>query len=131
MSMRITHVIFGFTTGGAELMLADIMAEQAEAGHEVSLVVINHHYEEALLRTAQMDSCCVAPRYQGHHLEGRLLLAAEARLRGTPYQHFVGTVHPDNAASLYTALHRGYRIAAANCLCYGDKLRHIVQKDVG
>ena len=44
MSMRITHVIFGFTTGGAELMLADIMAEQAEAGHEVSLVVINHHY---------------------------------------------------------------------------------------
>lgn len=51
MSMRITHVIFGFTTGGAELMLADIMAEQAEAGHEVSLVVINHHYEEALLRT--------------------------------------------------------------------------------
>ena len=86
--------------------------------------------EEALLHTAQMDSCCVAPRYQGHHLEGLLLLAAEARLRGTPYRHFVGTVHPDNAASLYTALHRGYRIAAANCLCYGDKLRHIVQKDV-
>ena len=86
--------------------------------------------EQELLRTAQMDSCCVTPRYQGNHLEGRLLLAAEARLRGTPYRHFVGTVHPDNAASLYTALHRGYRIARANCRCYGGKLRHIVQKDL-
>lgn len=85
---------------------------------------------EELLRTAQMDSCCVAPAYQGNHLEGRLLLAAEERLRGTRYRHFLGTVHPDNAASLYTVLHRGYRIAAANCLCYGDRLRHIVQKDV-
>lgn len=86
--------------------------------------------EQELLCTAQMDSCCVAPQFQGNHLEGRLLLAAEERLRGTPYRHFVGTVHPDNAASLYTALHRGYRIAAANCLCYGTMLRHIVQKDV-
>ena len=43
-------MIFGFTTGGAELMLADIMSEQAEAGHDVTLLVVNRHYEEALLR---------------------------------------------------------------------------------
>lgn len=43
-------MIFGFTTGGAELMLADIVAAQAEAGHDVTLLVVNRHYEEALLR---------------------------------------------------------------------------------
>ncbi len=47
--MNITHVSFGFTTGGAELMMADIMAEQAQAGHNVTLLVINRHYEQSLL----------------------------------------------------------------------------------
>lgn len=47
--MNITHVSFGFTTGGAELMMADIMAEQAQAGHNVTLLVINRHYEQPLL----------------------------------------------------------------------------------
>lgn len=47
--MNITHVSFGFTTGGAELMMADIMAEQARAGHNVTLIVINRHYEQPLL----------------------------------------------------------------------------------
>ena len=47
--MNITHVSFGFTTGGAELMMADIMAEQARAGHDVTLIVINRHYEQPLL----------------------------------------------------------------------------------
>lgn len=49
--MNITHVSFGFTTGGAELMMADIMAEQARAGHNVTLLVINRHYEQSLLDT--------------------------------------------------------------------------------
>lgn len=85
-----------------------------------------------LAATAQMDSCCVAPCYQGNSLEGKLLLSAEARLRrypGGPWRHALGTVHPDNAASLYSFLHRGYRIAAADQLCYGGKRRHILQKD--
>lgn len=47
--MNITHVSFGFTTGGAELMMADMMAEQARAGHNVTLIVINRHYEQPLL----------------------------------------------------------------------------------
>lgn len=49
LKMRITHMIFGFTTGGAELMLADIAAAQAEAGHEVTILVVNRHYEQELL----------------------------------------------------------------------------------
>ncbi len=67
--------------------------------------------EEELNTTAQMDSCCVAPPYQGNGLEGKLLLMAEDTLRGSRYRHLLATVHPDNAASLYTGLHRGYTIA--------------------
>lgn len=85
--------------------------------------------EEELNATAQMDSCCVAPEYQGNGLEGRLLLMAEETLRGTQYRHFLATVHPDNAASLYTGLHRGYSIAADHVICYGDKVRDILRKD--
>ena len=79
--------------------------------------------EEELNTTAQMDSCCVAPPYQGNGLEGKLLLMAEDTLRGSRYRHLLATVHPDNAASLYTGLHRGYTIAANHVICYGDKVR--------
>ena len=86
--------------------------------------------EQELLRTAQMDSCCVAPEHRHHSLEGRLLLAAEQRLRQEGWcRCALATVHPDNAASLYSFLHRGYHVAAAECLCYGGKRRHILQKD--
>ncbi len=47
--MRITHVMFGFTTGGAELMVSDIISEQAKAGHTLTLLVINNHYEQQLI----------------------------------------------------------------------------------
>lgn len=47
--MRVTHVMFGFNTGGAELMVADIMAEQAKAGHDITLLIINDNYEQHLL----------------------------------------------------------------------------------
>ena len=89
--------------------------------------------DQALRQTAQMDSCCVAPPYRVHSLEGRLMQLAEQRLLDwpdRPYRHCLGTVHPDNAASLYSFLHRGYRIAAADVLCYGGKRRHILQKDL-
>ena len=43
--------------------------------------------EEELNTTAQMDSCCVAPPYQGNGLEGKLLLMAEDTLRGSRYRH--------------------------------------------
>lgn len=86
--------------------------------------------EEELNATAQMDSCCVAPPYQGNGLEGKLLLMAEDILRGSRYCHLLATVHPDNAASLYTGLHRGYTIAADHVICYGDKVRDILRKDL-
>lgn len=86
--------------------------------------------EEELNTTAQMDSCCVAPPYQGNGLEGKLLMMAEDTLRGSRYRHLLATVHPDNAASLYTGLHRGYTIAANHVICYGDKVRDILYKEL-
>lgn len=86
--------------------------------------------EEELNTTAQMDSCCVAPPYQGNGLEGKLLLMAEDTLRGSRYRHLLATVHPDNAASLYTGLHRGYTIAANHVICYGDKVRDILYNEL-
>lgn len=87
--------------------------------------------DQALRQTAQMDSCCVVPGCRGHSLEGRLLLECEARLRSRPdgpWRRCLATVHPDNLASLYSFLHRGYSIAAENVLCYGGKRRHILAK---
>lgn len=121
------------------------LVAQAEADRELAAYftvklagtapdALGHHLglpPQALRRIAQMDSCCVAPAYRGHSLEGRLLLACEARLRqtaGRPWNRCLATVHPDNLASLYSFLNRGYEIAAANIRCYGGKRRHIVSK---
>lgn len=84
---------------------------------------------EELLMTAQMDSCCVAAKYRGNGLQGRLIDAVERRLAGMPYRHYLATIHPDNAASLQNSLRHGYTVAATT-LCYGDKLRNIMRKDV-
>lgn len=47
--MRITHIIFSFTTGGAETMLADIVGHQADDA-EVDIIIINKFYDEDLVR---------------------------------------------------------------------------------
>lgn len=46
--MNIVHVIFSLCTGGAELMLLDILKGQADNGNRVSLVVINDLVDEGL-----------------------------------------------------------------------------------
>ena len=47
--MKIVHVICSLNTGGAELMLLDIIREQSASGHSVGLVVTNRSYEQALV----------------------------------------------------------------------------------
>lgn len=46
--MNIAHVIFCLRTGGAELMLLDIVKAQADDGNRVSLVVINDLVDDGL-----------------------------------------------------------------------------------
>ena len=47
--MKICHLIFSFTTGGAETMLVDIVNEQVKVT-SVCLVIINNHINETLLQ---------------------------------------------------------------------------------
>lgn len=47
--MNIVHVICSIITGGAELLLIDLAKRQADLGHNVSIVVINDVYEQALI----------------------------------------------------------------------------------
>lgn len=66
--MRIVHTIFDFYPGGAELMLADIANEQALAGHDVHIVVLNNVYaEEALKRISPDVSVHLLNRPEGSH----------------------------------------------------------------
>ena len=52
--MKITHIIWSFTVGGAETMLIDIVNQQASDGNNVNLVILNRHYSKELLR--EIDS---------------------------------------------------------------------------
>jgi glycosyltransferase involved in cell wall biosynthesis len=46
--MKIVHLIFSFSTGGAETMLVDIINEQIKA-HQVTLIIINNLVNKALI----------------------------------------------------------------------------------
>lgn len=46
--MKIAHIFWSFTVGGAETMLVDIMNKQAEQ-NEVELIIINNNYNKKLL----------------------------------------------------------------------------------
>ena len=47
--MNIVHLICSFTTGGAELMLIDIINQQLKSGEDVSLVIINNQIDNRLI----------------------------------------------------------------------------------
>lgn len=83
--------------------------------------------EKNLALVAHMDSAAVDPEYRGHHLQHRLLKAAEELLQELPYEYYLCTIHPDNQASLQTMLRAGYVIIATREK-YQGKLRHILYK---
>jgi glycosyltransferase involved in cell wall biosynthesis len=47
--MKIAHIFWSFTVGGAETMLVDIMNQQVESKNNVTLIVINKNYSTQLL----------------------------------------------------------------------------------
>lgn len=84
--------------------------------------------EEKRLLVAHMDSVAVDPEFRGHHLQGRLVEAAERELSGRMQKFLMCTVHPDNHASLHTMERHGYRVIATKEK-YGGTLRHILLKE--
>lgn len=96
--------------------------EEKNLGREVGLE------KGQLSLVAHMDSACVQPKYRGHHLQGRLLEAAERELERYPHRYLLCTVHPDNHASLNTMLGHDYVIVATKEKYHG-RLRHILYKE--
>lgn len=47
--MRIVHIFWSFTVGGAETMVVDIINKQIDEGDEVALFIINNNYSNQLL----------------------------------------------------------------------------------
>ena len=47
--MKIAHINYSFTTGGAEALLVDIVNEQAKT-QDVSVIIINKYYDDDLFK---------------------------------------------------------------------------------
>ena len=84
--------------------------------------------DDQLSAVAHMDTAVVTSAARGHHLQARMLAAAEELLQDTSYRYYMCTVHPDNVFSLNNMLASGYRIADTR-LCYGGLPRHILLKE--
>lgn len=87
---------------------------------------INLNREE-LLKVAHMETAVVHPDYRGNHLEQRLMAEAVKILKNTPHCYLMGTVHPDNTASVKSFLNNGFSIEET-VPKYGGRLRHIMLK---
>ena len=85
--------------------------------------------EAELPYVLHMDASAVLPEHRGHHLEKRMLKAAE-EMADEKYRWFLCTVSPINPASLITVQKSGYRIMATKEK-YQGKLRHILMKRRG
>lgn len=87
---------------------------------------LNLSHDE-LLKVAHMETAVVHPDYRGNHLEQRLMAKAVNILKDTPCLYLMGTVHPDNTASVKSFLNNGFSIVET-VPKYGGRLRHIMLK---
>ncbi len=86
-----------------------------------------HLTPEQCALAAHMDTMAVLPASRGHHLQYRMLMAAEEEVYRLGYRYLLATVHPDNHASKDTMLHAGYHEMATKEK-YGGYLRNIMLK---
>lgn len=80
-----------------------------------------------LLHTAHMDTAVILPACRGHHLQQKLMQAAESDLKRAGFRHLLCTIHPDNCYSLQNAAAQGYRIAKSTTK-YNNLPRLILHK---
>ncbi len=84
--------------------------------------------EEELLRTVNMDTAAVHPRFRGRGLQRRLIQQAEAELMQKGSAILLCTVHPDNGFSLQNMQKQGYTIRK-KLEKYGS-VRYVLRKDI-
>ena len=65
--MKVTHIFWSLGFGGIETMLVNIANAQAEAGSEVSVLIINVFYEQSLVNSLdkKSKSCFSEPKKRG------------------------------------------------------------------
>lgn len=79
-------------------------------------------------KVAHMDYAVVKSTARGLGLQRRFFEEAEKLLEDTPYEYFLGTVHPDNIYSRTNFLKAGYR-EAREMSKYGGMPRIIMEKE--
>lgn len=83
---------------------------------------------DKIKKVAHMDYAVVSERARGCSLQKRFFEEAEKRLIDTPYEYFLGTVHPDNIYSRRNFIRSGYQ-EAKQMLKYGGMPRIIMEKE--
>lgn len=78
---------------------------------------------------AHMETTVVSLPFRGRGIQRLLMTEAERRLILKGYLYCLGTVHPNNAASLATFQNLNYSVALTKEK-YGGKLRYIMRKDL-
>ncbi len=96
---------------------------------EMHLGTFLDYQEQDLACSVIMDSAVVKKSFRGHSLQKKLLTFCEKELAGTPYRHYLCTVHPDNTYSLRNMQSMGYQVIKKT-RCYGGLDRFVLVKDV-
>ena len=84
--------------------------------------------DDKICKVAHMDYAVVTSKARGLGLQRRFFEEAEKQLEDTPYEYFLGTVHPDNIYSRTNFLKAGYR-EARRMSKYGGMQRIIMEKE--
>ena len=87
-----------------------------------------NYNDDKIRKVAHMDYAVVTSKARGLGLQRRFFEEAERQLYDTPYEYFLGTVHPDNIYSRTNFIKAGYR-EARQMSKYGGMQRIIMKKE--
>ena len=98
-----------------------------EAEHNLGLDI--DMAEADLNGVVHMDTIVVLPEFRGRGLQKAMLEYSEKQMKISGYKDLMGTVHPDNIASLKSFISSGYVIEKTK-IKYDGYLRHILRKKI-
>ncbi len=88
------------------------------------------HLENEIDKCAELSNAAVDINYRGNHLEQKMIKIAENKLlEKYDIKYIVGTVHPNNFASLKSLLNCGYEVVT-QVKMYNNKDRNIILKSI-
>lgn len=85
--------------------------------------------DDELSFVAHMDIAAVRACFRGCGIQKMLMQMAEKDASALGYRYLMCTIHPDNAASMKSALSLGYKVILTKEM-YGGLVRNILLKDL-